>query len=235
MPTPSVTPRPISQWLLASIAAVVVGGLLVAAVRLLGDAEFYSAFLANFLSTLAGFVLGVPVAIWLALRQARQQRDAAEEEAERLSVRRRNDVLRAIRKELAEDRATLTNDRGDAEGAWEFAVPFLMDEVWTAMSDGGQLKWITDTAVLRQLARAYVFIKTIIYLEKQAFEVIHFPGTRAVLEIPWTAGQPANDLPSTRIGAYLTHQRRVCIDAIDEALLLVDPLLGNDAAGPQPE
>jgi hypothetical protein len=224
-------------WLIASVAAIVAGALLIGVVRRLSNDEFNSAFLANFLSTLAGILLGVPVAIWLALRQAKEQRDAAEQEADRISRQRRIDVLTAIRKELIEDRATLTNDRGDQDAGWSFAVPFLMDEVWAAMSDGGQLEWITDTEVLRRLARAHVFIRTIIYLEKQAFEVIHYPGTRAVLEIPWTAGQQPNDLPSTRIAAYLTHQRVVCIAAIDEALELVDPLLPErpEARMPQPE
>lgn len=190
------------------------------------DEAFFDSFLANFLSTSAGFVLGVPVAIWLALRQTKEQREAEEKAEKTVSQRHRDDVLTAIRRELHENRTTLLEDRYDKDGGRNFAVPFLMDEVWSAMSDGGQLQWITDLEVLRRLARAYVFVRSVIYLEKQAFEVTHYPGTRAVLEDTWTKGQRKADLPRDRIVGYLVHQDRVCVDAINEALQLLDPVLG---------
>jgi uncharacterized membrane protein YccC len=214
-----------STWAVASVAAIFAGAFLFISVLVIADGGFYLAFLANFLSTLAGFLLGVPIAIWLALRQTREQREEASTAADAESKRRRNGVLEAIRKELLENRSTLEKDRRAEDGSRTFAVPFLMDEVWSAMSDGGQLEWITDAEVLRRLARAYVFIRTIIYLEQQAFEVIHFPGTRAVLEIQWTEGQPAKGLPADRIVDYLNHQDEVCIAAINEALAMIDPVL----------
>ena len=212
---------------LASVGCIVTGVVLVIGVYLLGAADFQSGFLSNFLATLGGLLFGVPVALWLASRQARDQREDAERAERTTAQRRRREVLAAIRQELDENRTKLTRDRRDAANDRTFAVPFPTDEVWSAMSDGGHLQWVDDLGLLRRLARAYVFIRTIIYLEKQAFEVIHYPGTRAVLEDEWGSG-PQSRLPADRIKGYLIHQDERCIAAIDEALELVDANLEND-------
>jgi hypothetical protein len=208
------SPSEWTLWVWASLVSIIAGLFVLVAVWIRGDTAFQPAFFSNFLATLAGFLLGVPVAIWLTVRQNQEQRHATSIEA----ARRQADVLSAIRTEMVENRKTLTVDRRDHAGKRIFAAPFPMDEVWSAMSDGGQLEWIVDAELLRRLARAYVFIRTIIYLEKQWFEAAHFPGLVAL--------PPDSSLsPGSRITQYLEHQDRVCIDAIDEALDLVNAVL----------
>ena len=70
----------------------------------------------------------------------------------------------------------------------------MQDEVWAAMSDGGELQWIKDPGLLRQLARSYLYVRTIIFLERQFFEITHYAGMRI---------QGSN--PETNIVAYLDH------------------------------
>jgi hypothetical protein len=197
-------------WGRVSTIAVSFAVALVALALMFGGNSFRESFLANFLSTLAGVALGVPIAVWLALRESRLQGDvAARLDAARERARRR-EVLTAVRQELLENRETL-RERTRTPGERDFYIPFLQDEVWSAMSDGGQLQWIRDAPLLRRIARAYLFTRTIIYLERQVFEIEHFAGQRSY--------EPnVRESPQGRISAYLLQQDGVCAAAIDEAL-----------------
>ena len=210
-----------SSWRAAAVVGLVISLVIVAAVLVFSATTFRESFLANFLATMAGVTLGVPIAVWLALRQSSEQRMTVEREAEE----RRNQVLQAVRGELVENKNTLVARRSEG-GTRGFFVPFLMDEVWAAVSDGGQLQWVTDVEVLRRLARAYVFIRTVIYLERQAFEIMHYPG--AQLGVRTDQGQmSAAQQQVKKIEGYLDHQDSTCIAAIDEALAVLDPLLAH--------
>ena len=200
------------------MAGVVVGVLIVLGVEWLATDSLRDNFLANFLATLAGVMFGVPIAVWLTVRESNEDRKAARTEA----ADRRIEVLTAVRRELIENQRTLVERRPDGARR-EFFIPFLMDEVWAAVSDGGQLQWVGDVEVLRRAARAYVFIRTIIYLERQVFELAHHPSPTLI-----TKDGPvgAADAPIKQIVSYLDHQDRVCLAAIDEAFEVLDPILG---------
>jgi hypothetical protein len=203
----------LNAWKRASLGGFVAAVVVIAGVVWFAPSTFQEAFGSNFLATLAGVAVGVPVTVWLTLREANEQGRALKTQDEARTAARRSQVLEALQTELTENKETLGDRR--ASGKREFFVPFLQDEVWAAMSDGGELRWIEDPALLRQLARSYLFIRTVIYLEKQIFEIRHYAGMRI---------QGSN--PEGNISGYLDHLDGVCMAAIDEglaAILAVQP------------
>lgn len=203
----------VSGWKVAAGIGILVAGGIALLVVILTGTSFKEAFGSNFLATVAGVALGVPVAVWLTLREAREQQTAAETQEKRVATERRRDVLKVLRRELSENLDTLaermaTTPRG-------LAVPFLQDEVWSAMSDGGELRWVADPDLLRRLARSYLYVRTNIFLERQFVEIVHFPGMRV---------QDSNP-PESRIQGYLTGLDPVVNAAIDEGIAAIDAAL----------
>lgn len=90
-----------------ALAALVIAG----GVQVLTEEAFRGSFFANFWSTVAGVAVGVPVAIWLTMRESVEQREAIEKAAQDAEDARRREVLTAVRKELCEDRVTLRERR----------------------------------------------------------------------------------------------------------------------------
>jgi hypothetical protein len=203
-----VTPRP-PAWGIGSVISVAVAAMILLFVFFVGDAGFEQSFLANFLATLAGVAVGVPVAIWLTLHDANEQRKLADQQERDRASGRRQDVLTAVRHELDENKVALAERR--KTGKRELIVPFLQDEVWAAMSDGGELRWITDAALLRQMARSYHFIRTAIFLETQVFEVRFYAGLRI-------AGGPSH----TDIIDILDRLDPTVLAAINEGIAAID-------------
>lgn len=203
----------ITAWRTASLGGAVVAVLIVVGVLVTSSQGFRDAFGSNFLATVAGIALGVPIAVWLTLREADELGKAARAQEEVRSAARRGEVLVAIRRELAENK-TILGERSQ-DGKRNLAVPFLQDEVWAAMSDGGELRWVNDPDLLRQVARAYVFVRTNIFLERRAFEIIHYPGMRI----------QGHD-PEKRILDYLNNLDHVVTAAMDEAIAAIDSVVG---------
>jgi hypothetical protein len=202
-------------WGRGSTLAVAVAGAIVVVVFAIGDSSFESAFLSNFLSTVAGVAVGVPVAIWLAFRESTAQAAAAAKQATETARNRRRQVLTAIETELKENKNTLAERR--SSGPREFAIPFLQDEVWTAMSDGGELRWIEDPALIRQIARSYLYVKTIDHLERKVFDLMHTPSVGIAVKTQ----QPLHRSIIEKIVGYLDHQDGVAMAAIDEGLAAI--------------
>jgi hypothetical protein len=221
-------------WGLAAAVGTVVAIVIAGGVYALAPDTFRESFFANFLSTVAGVAVAVPVTIWLTLREAGDQAKAAETAAKRTEDDRRGEVLTALRKELCEDRVTLKSRRPVVGGPREVAVPFLMDEVWSAMSDGGQLQWVRTPDLLRQVARAYVFIRTIIFLERELFDIAHYPGQRT--PPPEAFGKPDySQTPERRVLSVLDHQDVVCEAAIDEAVAAINAVIGDPVGDECPD
>lgn len=195
------------SWIAVGVAAAIVLLVVVAT-----GVAFRDSFLSNFLATLAGVAIGVPVAVWLSSQEATEQgREARKREAAE-SVARRNQVLVAIRTEIQENRDTLAERR--ASGKREYYIPFLQDEVWAAMSDGGELRWVADPALLRQIARSYLYARTIMYLEKEVFAARHYPG----MQVAGPSGKTNATVVAETVTGYLDHLDGVALAAFDEAL-----------------
>ena len=99
-------------------------GIVIAALSLfLTSGSLRENFLASFLATLAGLLLGVPVAVWVTLRSLSAERSQEQNEARD----HQKQVLTALRREMDENKGLLAERR--SSGAREFMAPFLMDEV----------------------------------------------------------------------------------------------------------
>jgi hypothetical protein len=111
-----------------------------------------------------------------------------------------------------------------------------MDEVWAAVSDGGQLQWIADDRdLLRSLARAFVFVRTMIFLERALFEATHTPAATTTL-MSMVAGEStrttAGALVAEKFQPYFDHQDNACKAAIDEALAAIRDRVGREVTCP---
>ena len=126
--------------------------------------------------------------------------------------------------------------RGD-DGVRQLAIPFLMDEVWSAVSDGGQLQWVADDSeLLLQLARAHVYVRTMIFLERELFDATHSPTSVATFMSTGADGQSRRTNPgeiiATRYAPYFDHLDQVSIAAINEAQAMMRKRLGQDVTCP---
>ena len=207
--------RMVSTWGRASLIGVAAAALIVLGVLVLTGRTFRDAFGSNFLATVAGVALGVPIAVWLTLKEADEVGKTAKAQEEAQSARRRKEILTVIQLELTENKEALLARR--TSGSRGFVIPFLGDEVWAAMSDGGELRWISDPNLLRKIARSYWYIRTVIFLERQWFGITHFAGMRIA----------GND-PEGRIVTYLGDVDRECAASINEGLAAIaGALLAN--------
>lgn len=59
-------------------------------------------------------------------------------------------------------------------------LKLVKDELWNALSDGGELQWIQDLDLINEISSAYYFIRIIIGLEEKYFNSLHFEGGKFV-------------------------------------------------------
>lgn len=148
------------------ITFVLVGGL-TACICLFAPADFAGAYLSNLLATIAGVVLGIPTALYIAHFQ--------EKETEK---ERKKRILNLLKKELDNDAGYIFSWKGrsdqtgpDEVNDSEISI-FLRDDVWKAFADGGELQWIKDPDLLEQLSIAYFQIGAIKELSSRYFNLI---------------------------------------------------------------
>jgi hypothetical protein len=117
-------------------------------------------------ATAAGIIAGVPLSIYLAAFSERQARSVAAKERERA----RSELLTLIRTDLLETLDELVaRDRSEVVGR------ALRTDLWTAVSASGELALIGAPSLLASIARAYHFVGTTAYLERQIWEAVHDP------------------------------------------------------------
>ena len=124
------------------------------------DFSFWQGFVGNLLATIVGVGIGIPVAFWI------NKRVGATTEKEKKSK-----ILLSLSDELSENLRYLDIWPEDIHEMTKYINPDwivgscmkLGDEVWNAFSDGGELEWITDTVLLKELANVYGTIKRIKY------------------------------------------------------------------------
>lgn len=161
-------------------------------------------FLSGYIATVAGIVVGVPVALAIAGWQERSSQAAAARErrgqyAELLDILRR-DLQDTLDELLGPDR----QPRGHV------TVPFLGSGLWETLRSSGTLGLIRDAHLLRQVSRAYDRIALTAYLERQAWEL--YAEGRPVMVSP--GAQTPLESAVARIGLQDSHTKA----AIDEAL-----------------
>lgn len=116
---------------------------------------FWDNFWPNFFADLSvGLILGLGVALWLSRRET---------EAEK--TKRKKDLLRMVKKELEDNKNHLRQNSEkirDEGKLFSPCLPGLKDEYWRVLSDGGEIKWISDDfELLEKMSVAYHYIGSV--------------------------------------------------------------------------
>jgi hypothetical protein len=182
-------------------------------------ARLYGADLAGFdagyIATVAGIVVGAPIAVRIALDQQANAKAAAEQ----LESERRSTTLGLIADDLYETQVELRERTADRSRA---VAPFLGSGLYATLQASGDLRLIADPALVQAISRAYDRIGVTGYLERRAWETANNPQARR-----------ATSPPQTLIADSLRHvsgQDRHTDAAIDVALMqlkLADPSLAR--------
>jgi hypothetical protein len=138
------------------------------------DSPFLDNFLANLLATFLGVLFGIPAGMYLSSRQEAKARAERLQEARE----RRRQLLTLTRAELAfnleklPQRERLAQEKAIAM----YLGPRLKTELWTTLSDGGELKWIADLELMSVLADVYYRLKEAAHLESRYLHLLTDPS-----------------------------------------------------------
>lgn len=171
-------------------------------------------FEAGYLATVAGIVVGVPIAVAVALWQQR----AAQDEDRKAQEVRRSTVLQMIADDLTDTRATLLVRMPDRRT--QGVAPFLGSGLYATLRASGDLRLIADAAVLRQVSRAYDRIAVTAYFERQAWETFHNPQAHLL------TSPPQRFIETTR--GHVASQDIHTKAALDVALLAITGIGPNE-------
>jgi hypothetical protein len=150
-----------------SVAAFTAGRALTLALR-----ADVGSFDAGLVATVAGIVVGVPIAIRISLEQQSQSRL----EQERADEERRQALLRLIGDDLLQ---TLQELEGRSPDRLEYSItPFLGSGLYRTLRASGDLSLIRDARLLRAISRAYDRIDVTAYLERLSWETSMNPEAR---------------------------------------------------------
>lgn len=139
-----------------------------------------ASFDAGLLATVAGIVVGVPIAVRLAL----DQQETARREAAASDSERREALLDLIARDLREAQHEL-EARKPGRLARAVAPP-LGSGLLSTLQASGDLRLIRDPDVLTAISRAYDRIGVTAYLERQAWETFTNPEARRATSPPQT-------------------------------------------------
>jgi hypothetical protein len=103
--------------------------------------------LSNLIATIAGIAIGLPIAMWLD-RVSRRKSDREKEVETRRQLQK---LLSILLGEVNENLKAMEGVNCDVANNFH---PVQM-ESWRAFSDGGELKWISDPALIHELSLAY--------------------------------------------------------------------------------
>lgn len=122
------------------------------------ELSFWQGFVGNLLATIIGVAIGIPVAFWVNRR--------LEANTEKEKKKKILDILSSELNQTVVDIISLEYSLGENENIVPLAFT-MSDEVWRALSDGGELQWIKDPELLLQLASVYAKIKYLKILSQQ--------------------------------------------------------------------
>lgn len=140
--------------------------LLIVMVYILGlhFPNFFENFFSNLLSTLLGAIVGVPIALFLYHHQKKDEIEQRHND----QIKRQIKILQLLKGELESNQRTLTEINADFRFTSEnfkllFYVAYkLKDAYWKALSNGGEIQWITDVELLNKLAWVYHSTKQVV-------------------------------------------------------------------------
>jgi hypothetical protein len=158
------------------IPAIVVIAALVAVYLLLGT-QIWENFLPNFLATMLGAIVGIPIAIGINNQQ--------EAKKERLQKEK---IIPILREELLVNLTQLSSWQKSNSQKLEtvYTSIFLEDSAWAAFSDSGELAFIKDVDILKKISHAYGTVRTVKQLSERYMELVHLSDQkeRELLQTP---------------------------------------------------
>jgi hypothetical protein len=169
--------EPYILWLIIGLAVIFPACYFVSH---LTDPVFLDNSMGNVFATMFGAIIGILIALEInrfqqAILEARQR-----ENQERNRLEHKVKILELIRAELEFNRAALSARQPIAVGEVQrrFQTNRLKDELWNALSSGGELQWISDVQLLDVIAAAYHYVRLTIFLEEKYFDLLHYPGAQ---------------------------------------------------------
>lgn len=164
----------ILQPFLVPIILVIVAPL---AIYLLLGAQTWQDFLPNFLATMLGAIIGIPIAIGISNQQETKREQAQKEK-----------IIPILKEELFVNLGHLSSWQKSNSQKLEtvYSSIFLEDSAWSAFSDSGELEFIKDVEVLKKISHAYNTVRTVKELSERYMELIHLPDMkeRDLLQTP---------------------------------------------------
>jgi hypothetical protein len=150
---------------------IIIGVLLWALFLFFTDQSFRGSSLSNFLATIVGVVVGIPIALLIAQRQQAEQelRDSAANLADKKL--RQVKILSLIQTELKHTLEILNlRNVGPKDKDYYTQSPGVKYDLWNAFSASGELQWVDDIDVLATLSDAYYYLRWIAQLEGHFFD-----------------------------------------------------------------
>ncbi len=174
---------------------------------------FCSDLLANLIATVVGVGVGIPIA--LGLYRWQERRSAATESSK--EEKQREKLLILARAELEYNKRLIAeNSRKVQDYAEYYLGPRLKTELWSALSDGGELHRIQDLGLMATLAEAYYRIEEAVFLEGRHTELVTMPQ-----------GNKHGWIHQVCDNLYQVYRRAG--DATDTAITNIDTALGQRA------
>jgi hypothetical protein len=128
--------------------------------KVIYGSTFFSDFLSNWMATLLGVAIGIPIALILNNSQERK----TEKE-------RKEKILLMIREEMKNNSYNTTewfdSNKSKNEKRTVLLPSQLSFETWKALSDSGELQWIKDPGLLFFISETYYYIRSAIYLAEK--------------------------------------------------------------------
>jgi hypothetical protein len=177
----------IGTWLSRLIVAVLATIPTVYLLWRIRDPEFIDSAMGNWFATMIGALVGIGIALELYRWQEGQGHKARRLEERDHTAK----ILALIREELIYNRDQLLSSKVEADGHPKRVVfaGGLKDELWNALSDGGELQWIRDLQLMYAISLAYHYVRRIIFFERRYLEIMYSPASPMV-----DTSTPRNDL-----------------------------------------
>ncbi|MCJ7531546.1 MAG: hypothetical protein MUO64_11020 [Anaerolineales bacterium] len=127
--------------------------------------SFIQNFWSNWLSTLLGVIIGVPILIWVSGIQERK-----------IEKERKEKILKSLYGELVYCKIELDRmvDREIIKLESGVLSSILRKEIWNAYSDGGELEWIKDVSLIAQIADSYYSIRAVSDLADRYYDSVQY-------------------------------------------------------------
>lgn len=140
------------------------------------DQPFFDNAMGNLLATLIGVIIGIPIAIWIDRLRQKEQEDREIRKLRSDALTRKHRILALIRQELEFNYEIVTAYTKEVVGDQNRPVcnGGCKDELWAALSDGGELEGIKDLDLMHAISFAYHYIRRLIYLDRTCLQYRFF-------------------------------------------------------------